>query len=63
MKSMINWAQNSGIVKIELRVAEENIRGIQLYKKYGFKEVGRLEKDLRLENGEFLDFILMDKII
>ena len=63
MEEMLGWCKNAGIVKAELKVAEENNRGIQLYKKYGFKVVGRLEKDVYLENGEYLNFLLMDKIM
>jgi ribosomal protein S18 acetylase RimI-like enzyme len=63
LEEMLEWCKKIGITKVELKVAEENKRGIELYKKYGFKIVGKLEKDLYLGKGEYLDFLLMDKII
>lgn len=63
LEEMLEWCKKASIIKAELKVAQENRRGIELYEKYGFKVVGKLEKDLYLENGEYLDFLLMDKII
>ena len=45
--------------RIELGVYPINERGIHVYKKIGFKEVGRL-RESRFMNGNYRDMIIMD---
>jgi len=46
MDALIEWARYNGITKkISLLTREDNDRAIELYKKVGFKEEGRLEDD------------------
>ncbi len=63
VKYLINWSKNSGIIrKINLRVRNDNIRGIQLYRKLGFLEEGIIRRDFFI-NGEFYDSLLMGLLI
>lgn len=53
MEDLIDWAKESSILSIlRLEVAESNIRAIELYKKYGFQETGRIPKGIKREEGE-----------
>lgn len=59
IRYLINWSKNSGIIrKLNLRVRNDNARGICLYKKLGFLEEGSLKRDF-LINNEFYDSLLM----
>ncbi len=59
MQYLIDWAKNSGIIrKINLRVREDNHKGIKLYKKLGFKEEGRISRDICV-NGIYYTCITM----
>ncbi len=40
MQHIINFCQNNQILKINLEVNSNNIKAINLYKKFGFKQVG-----------------------
>ncbi len=52
-------ARRIGKEKLNLSVFPTNERGIHLYKKVGFAEVGRRTKQFLL-NGEYVDEVLMD---
>lgn len=58
---IIEWAKSSdwGIEKVELSVMEDNHLAIEIYKKYGFQEEGRIYREIKLEDGTYLDGILM----
>lgn len=63
IKYLINWSKDSAIIKkINLRVRNDNTRGIRLYKKLGFLEEGILKRDF-LINGTFYNSILMGLLI
>lgn len=54
--------KNKGIIKINLTVNPKQKAAVKLYKKFGFKVVGKLRKDL-LVNGKFYDELVMEKFI
>ncbi|HDR7854648.1 GNAT family N-acetyltransferase [Bacillus paranthracis] len=57
---LINWAKaQKGLEKICLGVLSNNKRAIHVYKKLGFQEEGRQIKQIKFENGEYADDILM----
>ncbi|WP_457558903.1 N-acetyltransferase family protein [Candidatus Harpocratesius sp.] len=59
MKYLIKWAYNSNIVKkINLEVREDNTAAINLYKKMGFIEEGRISRVLYIK-GKFYSTISM----
>ncbi|WP_026882904.1 GNAT family N-acetyltransferase [Clostridium akagii] len=59
LEEIITWAKSTNIIrKINLRVRTDNINGIKLYRKYGFKEEGNLSRDFCI-NGIFFDSMTM----
>jgi len=62
IRYLINWCRGSGIRKINLRVRQDNLKSISLYKKLGFSEEGILKRDFYI-NGEFHDSLLMGLMI
>jgi putative acetyltransferase len=57
---LIEWAKKTpSVEKIELHVRSENKRAISLYRKFGFQEEGRWKKRVKIEEGQYLDDILM----
>lgn len=60
MTRLLQWAgDRPGLVKVELRVREVNLRARHLYLKFGFVEEGRLEKRIRLPDGSLIADITM----
>lgn len=59
LESMIEWAKASPYCeKINLRVRDDNINAIALYRSMGFKVEGLLKRDMKI-NGEFVDAMMM----
>ena len=54
--------ENRNIIKINLNVNPRQKSALKLYKKYGFKTIGTLKKDLYI-NGRFYDELIMEKFI
>lgn len=54
--------KNKNIIKINLNVNPKQKAAVRLYKRYGFKTIGVLKKDLYV-NGKFYDELIMEKII
>ncbi|MCR2821733.1 GNAT family N-acetyltransferase [Lederbergia panacisoli] len=64
IKGLLAWARAvQRIEKISLEVFSNNDRAIQLYKKLGFIEEGRLKNHVKLGSNEYVDDILMSKFI
>ena len=52
LEESIEWAAaNPFVQKLSLQVFENNPTAIALYKQLGFREEGRLEREVRLEEG------------
>jgi len=62
MEDVIKWCKENQIEKIELEVFEENIPAIALYKKFGFIEEGRKNKNIKIK-GEYKNTLLMAKFL
>jgi len=63
MQEIIDLANQQGYKRIELSVATENVRAIELYKKVGFEAEGVMRKYTNLrQEGRFLDELLMSYI-
>lgn len=54
--------QNKSVSKIKLAVNSEQNTAVDLYKQFGFNVVGRLKKELRIDN-KFYDELIMEKLI
>ncbi len=61
---MFSWLQNcpTGLRKLDLTVREDNQRAIALYKKYGFKEEGKVSRLVAIEDV-FYDGITMGLLL
>jgi RimJ/RimL family protein N-acetyltransferase len=55
----IEWGRENGLHKLTLGVFPHNEAAIGLYRKFGFAEEGRREKQIRRTNGEIWDLIEM----
>lgn len=64
LQSLLAWGKSDPLIeKIRLEVFSNNERAISLYKSLGFVEEGRLVKQLKLNLGEYVDFILMYRFV
>lgn len=64
LKKIITWAEhNPYIKKISLGVFSTNERAIALYKKMGFVEEGRKINEIKLHDNEYIDDVLMYKMV
>ncbi len=58
-KALLDWCKTAGTIrKVNLRVRPDNQAAIQVYRKLGFKEEGRVTRGLCVD-GRFYDLILM----
>lgn len=60
MQMMIDFAKSVGIEILYLEARADNTRAINLYKKYGFSELGIYERFFKID-GVYHDAILMTK--
>lgn len=64
IRRLLDWAElNPFIEKVSLGVFSTNERAIALYKKMGFIEEGRKIREFKMENGDYVDDILMYKFV
>lgn len=64
MDEVLYWSENaSPLRRLELTVQQRNERAVHLYQKFGFKTEALMERGARDINGEFLDVLLMSKLI
>ena len=58
----LEYSRSIGLEKIELQVYPENTQAIELYKKFGFQQVGYC-KHYRKLNGRYFDSISMELLL
>ncbi|MFE4705625.1 GNAT family N-acetyltransferase [Peribacillus simplex] len=64
IKALLEWAEaNPFIEKVSLGVFSTNQRAISLYKKMGFVEEGRKIKEFKMSEREYVDDIIMYKMV
>ncbi|AIQ63990.1 GNAT family acetyltransferase [Paenibacillus stellifer] len=61
LERSLQWADNIGIMKMNLNVLESNIKAISLYMKFGFETEAVLKKDKRLSDGRYYNTIIMSR--
>jgi RimJ/RimL family protein N-acetyltransferase len=61
VKTLLDWADSRGLVRIALEVVETNFGAIRLYESLGFEHEGRLRCRTKL-GGTYLDNYLMARI-
>lgn len=59
MQQCIDWCMNKGITQMELSVIADNLHAINMYKSFGFKEMGTIPNAIHYPNGTFADEKLM----
>lgn len=62
MTDSFYWLKTSELTKINLKVKEDNIEAIKLYKKFGFIKEGTITNDLYI-NSQYFNSICMGIII
>ncbi|WP_411346178.1 GNAT family N-acetyltransferase [Paenibacillus sp. WLX1005] len=60
--SMLHWAEDRGVHRIELTVQSVNVRGLHLYRSLGFRMEG-IQKDALLVNNQYVDLIQMSLLL
>ncbi|MGG5369692.1 GNAT family N-acetyltransferase [Enterococcus sp. AZ196] len=64
LDEVLYWSENSSpLRRVELTVQKRNQRAIHLYQKFGFIIEAVMERGARDAQGEFLDVLLMSKLI
>ncbi|MBT2649797.1 GNAT family N-acetyltransferase [Bacillus sp. ISL-34] len=64
IKALLDWAEaNPFIEKVSLGVFSTNHRAISLYKSMGFIEEGRKIKEFKMSQSEYVDDIIMFKMV
>ncbi|MDR7071052.1 GNAT family N-acetyltransferase [Fictibacillus barbaricus] len=62
--ALLDWAEkNPSIEKVSLGVYSTNHKAISLYKSLGFIEEGRKIKEFKMNENEYVDDILMYKLV
>jgi RimJ/RimL family protein N-acetyltransferase len=54
----IEWAKDRKISKLQLQVRTDNDRAINIYKKLGFSEEGRITQSMKIGDTYFDDYIM-----
>lgn len=61
---LLNWADRTPLIeKICLGVLSTNLRAITLYKSLGFVEEGRKVNEVKINENEYVDDLLMYKLV
>lgn len=64
MKVLLDWAAENPIVeKVKLGVVASNEQALRLYRKLGFVEEGWQPREYKKENGDYLDNVLMYRLV
>ncbi|WP_174615475.1 GNAT family N-acetyltransferase [Virgibacillus ihumii] len=64
MEALLYWAETNPLIeKVSLGVFSSNHRAIKLYKNLGFIEEGRKINEFKMGENEYLDDILMYKLV
>ncbi|TVQ91920.1 MAG: GNAT family N-acetyltransferase [Deltaproteobacteria bacterium] len=64
LQAAFTWAEaHPDIEKIGLSVFADNTRAVELYRSFGFREEGRRTREYRLEDGRYVDDLLMYRFI
>lgn len=62
MRHAIAWSDGGALDRIEIFVRATNERAVDLYKRFGFVEEGRLRRRIRLADGTFVDDVVLGRV-
>lgn len=62
-EEFIEIAKKRGFEILQLSVFANNKRALKVYKKCGYKEIGRLSRDIKFPDGEYTDRILLELLL
>lgn len=62
-RELIEIAKTKGVEILQLSVYSTNERAFHLYRKFGFKEAGRLTHGIKFLDGTYTDEILMELLL
>lgn len=64
IRALLEWAEKNPLIeKVSLGVFSTNQRAIALYKSLGFVEEGRKVNEIRMNDNEYVDDVLMYKLV
>jgi RimJ/RimL family protein N-acetyltransferase len=63
MDAAVSWAKTTGAHKMTLEVWPHNAAARALYRKFGFRDEGRLRRHYRRRNGELWDAVVMGRVL
>ncbi|GAA0600869.1 GNAT family N-acetyltransferase [Virgibacillus siamensis] len=64
MEALLSWAKNNPLIeKVSLGVFSNNHRAKALYKSLGFIEEGRKFREFKMDENEYVDDILLYKLV
>ncbi|MDG5472020.1 GNAT family N-acetyltransferase [Jeotgalibacillus sp. ET6] len=64
LNALLEWAErHEDIKKVSLGVFSDNHRALSLYKKMGFQEEGRKVNEIQRSENEFIDDVLLYKMV
>lgn len=64
IQMLLEWASaNPKIEKVNLKVSSNNPKAIRLYGFLGFEKEGQMKKEIKLEDGRYVDTILMGQFV
>jgi ribosomal protein S18 acetylase RimI-like enzyme len=64
INELLKWAEKNPLIeKVSLGVFSTNHRAISLYKSMGFEEEGRRIKEIKMNENEYIDDVLMYKFV
>ncbi|MEJ2219164.1 MAG: GNAT family N-acetyltransferase [Gemmatimonadota bacterium] len=63
MRRGYGWAREVGVRKLSLNVRASNAGAIALYRSEGFEEEGRERAQVRTDDGEFEDNVIMARML
>lgn len=59
--ALLDYLKSTNAEELTAWVVEENKPSVNLLKKFGFKEVGRISKGVKLKGGKYCDYFLFQR--
>ena len=64
IQMLLDWAlKNPKVEKVNLKVSSNNPKAVRLYESLGFEKEGQMKNEIKLEDGTYVDTILMGQFV